>query len=375
MASKRQRGDVWEYTFKKAGLLDKPLYLTFASEEEGDLYAKRLETLLDRGILPTELQRELQIRTIDDLVRVFLRDNAGVSHKDEANLGTICDAIGKTSLHLIDATWVDNWISRMKREDKLAPATIRGKVGALARCTDWGMRKKLLMMPDHPLRSLPDGYAQYTDLDTALAGAKREDVERDRRLERGEHEKIIAVLDAGVLPRKQRPWQLEYLPAVKCLYILALESAMRMREMYTLTLAQVDEKQRTVFLEKTKNGDKRQVPLSSVALAQLKQYLSKRELPSGHPKDLVFPWWDGQTSQHALRKVSDFLSGMYSEIFAVAGCVDLKFHDLRHEATSRLFEKTTLSETEIMKITGHKTQRMMMRYANLRGSNLADKLW
>jgi len=58
-----------------------------------------------------------------------------------------------------------------------------------------------------------------------------------------------------------------------------------------------------------------------------------------------------------------------------AGCVDLKFHDLRHEATSRVFEKTNLLESEIMKITGHKSHRMMMRCANLRGSKLADKLW
>ena len=131
----------------------------------------------------------------------------------------------------------------------------------------------------------------------------------------------------------------------------------------------------TVFLEKTKNGDKRQVPLSSVALAELKDYLALRTLPEGYPQDQVFPWWNGDLSDRELERCSDFLSGMFSSIFEEAGCKGLRFHDLRHEATSRLFEKTTLSETEIMKITGHKTQRMMMRYANLRGSNLADKLW
>ncbi len=68
-------------------------------------------------------------------------------------------------------------------------------------------------------------------------------------------------------------------------------------------------------------------------------------------------------------------SKLYAGIFGQAGCADLRFHDLRHEATSRLFEKTKLSETQIMKITGHKSHRMMMRYANLRGSDLAEQLW
>jgi len=58
-----------------------------------------------------------------------------------------------------------------------------------------------------------------------------------------------------------------------------------------------------------------------------------------------------------------------------AGCEDLGFHDLRHEATSRFFERTSLSGEEIMKITGHKDHRMVMRYFNLRASTLVGRLW
>lgn len=67
----------------------------------------------------------------------------------------------------------------MKRIDKVAPTTIHAKVGALARATDWGMRKGFLTMPDHALRSLPSGYAQYTKADAAVAGVQRKDNERD----------------------------------------------------------------------------------------------------------------------------------------------------------------------------------------------------
>jgi len=237
------------------------------------------------------------------------------------------------------------------------------------------MRKGHVLMPDHPLRTLPDGYAQYTKTDAAIAGEARVDVERDRRLEPGEFEKVSALIVGGVLPRKQRPLALDDPQALWCMFVLAVESAMRMREMFTLTLDQVDLAKRTAFLDKTKNGDKRQVPLSSVAVATLTAYLELRTAAGAKGRDVLFPWWDGDTAPKKLDKTSDYLSKLYIGIFEAAKCADLKFHDLRHEATSRLFEKTTLSETQIMKITGHKSHRMMMRYANLRGSDLAARLW
>lgn len=365
-----------QYTFKRAGLLEKPIYMTFPNEVEGDAFAQRVELLLDRGIVPTDLQQpsSARITTIKDLVRAYERD-AHPTAKDRGQLTTIIKSRGDTHLPSINAGWVDDWISELKRIEKLAPATIRAKVGALARCTDWGLRKGHLLMPDHPLRTLPDGYAQYTKADADLAGVKRVDVERDRRLEEGEFERILAVIDGGVLPRKQRPLALDDPKALRCMFVLAVESAMRMREMYTLTLDQVDIKKRTVFLDKTKNGDKRQVPMSSTAVSILKDFLAVRQAAGAKAADTVFPWVPPDWSAKELDATSDYLSKLYIGIFEVAKCEQLTFHDLRHEATSRLFEKTTLSEAQIMKITGHKAHRMMMRYANLRGSDLAARLW
>lgn len=146
---------------------------------------------------------------------------------------------------------------------------------------------------------------------------------------------------------------------------------MRMREMYTLRWSQVDLSQKTVFLDKTKNGDKRQAPLSSVALAELRAF----QPGDADPADWVFPFLQAEESPKVLNDTTDFLSRLFVDIFELAGAKGLLFHDLRHEATSRLSERTKLSETQIMKITGHKSHRMLMRYANLRGSTLADDLW
>lgn len=375
MAGKKQAANgKWQYVFKRAGVLAKPIYLTFDTEEEGDTYAARLDALLDRGIVPSEFEAPSNVLTVGQLVAEYERQ-AHPSTKDQQALTAVLRTHGAVALRSINAAWVDGWVAQQKRVSKLAPATIRARVGALARCTDWGIRKGHLTLPDHPFRTLPDGYSQYSPADEAAAGVRRADVERDRRLEPGEHERIMAVIAAGVLARKQRPLVLEHVPAHRCLYVLALETAMRLREMYTLTLDQVDFQRRTIFLDRTKNGDKRQVPLSSVAIAALKEFLQARTVDPGSPPDALFPWWNGTHDAAHLGAVSDYLSKRFAGIFEAAGAADLRFHDLRHEATARLFERTTLGETQVMKITGHKSHRMLMRYANLRGSDLADRLW
>jgi integrase len=58
---------------------------------------------------------------------------------------------------------------------------------------------------------------------------------------------------------------------------------------------------------------------------------------------------------------------------ARAGLVDFRFHDTRHEATSRLFERG-LNSVEVATITGHKTQAMLARYTHLRAKDLVKKL-
>ena len=55
------------------------------------------------------------------------------------------------------------------------------------------------------------------------------------------------------------------------------------------------------------------------------------------------------------------------------GMNNLRFHDLRHEATSRLFEKG-LNPVEVATITGHKDTKMLMRYTHLRAEDLVGRL-
>ncbi|WP_019866576.1 tyrosine-type recombinase/integrase [Methylovulum miyakonense] len=51
----------------------------------------------------------------------------------------------------------------------------------------------------------------------------------------------------------------------------------------------------------------------------------------------------------------------------------MRFHDLRHEATSRLFERG-FSIMEVASITGHKSLAMLQRYTHIAASDLAKRL-
>ena len=62
------------------------------------------------------------------------------------------------------------------------------------------------------------------------------------------------------------------------------------------------------------------------------------------------------------------LSGAFLKL-----CRKTGIDDLRHEATSRLFEKG-LNPVEAATITGHKDTKMLMRYTHLRAEDLVGRL-
>lgn len=368
MASKRQRGSTWHYVVKRKGKLDKPLYFTFDSEAEGDRYVEALERTLDGGVIPPDLVKVAKEETVATAIDEYLAAVA-VSQTDRDLLPVVKTRYGDVKLSAITYPWTEATVTAMKREQGLSPSTIRHYIGALARCLDWCARSG--KMPINPIRTLPKRYSTYTDKDGEEAARNgleaREDQERDRRLA-PEEEKAVRAILAGQKPEgRERAFTLNNQAALIALFDLLLETGMRLREAYTLDCSQVDIQRKTIFLEKTKNGSKRQVPLSTKAIEVLRNY----NVESG----LLFPWWDGDTSADALKKVTTRISRQFGRIFDAARCPDFTLHDCRHEFTSRLYERTQLSDLEIAKILGWKSLKLALRYANLRASNLAPKLW
>ena len=136
---------------------------------------------------------------------------------------------------------------------------------------------------------------------------------------------------------------------------LALETVMRQGELLRLHWEYIDLNRGTAHLPDTKNGEARTVPLSSTAIAVL------RALPRALHGDV----FRGVTTEAVKRS--------YMRAIRRAGIKDLRFHDLRHEATTRLFEKG-LNIMEVASITGHKDLRMLRRYTHLKAEDLAQKL-
>ena len=67
------------------------------------------------------------------------------------------------------------------------------------------------------------------------------------------------------------------------------------------------------------------------------------------------------------------LSGAFLRLSRQHGLENLHFHDLRHEAISRFFEKG-LNPLEVATIAGHKDARMLMRYTHLKAEDLVKRL-
>ena len=164
-------------------------------------------------------------------------------------------------------------------------------------------------------------------------------------------------------------------PVELTFFILALETAMRMRECYTLDIGQVSLDKKTIHLDRSKNGDSREVPMSSTAVALVRKYIDRQGKAIRQREGRLFPLWNGDRSVLALDATTVAVSTLYAAVFRAAGVAGFHFHDLRHEATCRLYERTTLSDLLIARITGHRDLRMLKRYASLRGSELAARLW
>ena len=225
MATKRWKGGAWEYKVQRAGVLPRAVYLRFDDEAEGDVYVRRLEALLDRGVVPDELvDRKRPSTLLRDGVRAYLAAQH-VSDSDREYLRIVRDRMpAGLELRAVTFAWATEWITRLKREDNLSPSTIRHHVGSLARALDWIAAKGDL--PLNPLRLLPKGYATYTPEDgreaTRNEGFVKADTERDRRLHAGEDEAIREIMHGAKPKGRQRPLEMRHGDRLELLYDMAL---------------------------------------------------------------------------------------------------------------------------------------------------------
>ncbi|MEQ8690139.1 MAG: site-specific integrase [Pseudomonadales bacterium] len=148
---------------------------------------------------------------------------------------------------------------------------------------------------------------------------------------------------------------------------IALHTGMRAGEIRTLTRRQVNLEARTVHLTETKNGTSRTVPLTRQATAVFRLALNNPVRPAD--TDLIF---FGEPGRDKVRRPYEFRPTWHRTVRSV-GIHGLRFHDLRHEAVSRLVEGG-LGDQEVAAISGHKSMQMLRRYTHLRAEDLVSRL-
>ena len=384
MANFTQRANgKWQAKVRRTGWPDQSK--SFQTREAAQQWARATEREMDIGAFIN--RNDAERTTFHDAAKRYIKDvlpSKRSGKRDFYKINARIEVFGKYSLASINAAMLSDY--RDERLKVVAPQTVVHEINMLSRifkacAMDWGI-------------ALPQG------IPTSMVRKPAVNNARDRRLEPFEWEKLkLSLKDC----KSQFP-----LAAVE----FAIETAARQSEILSLVWQEVDLKRQTARLRgvgagKTKNGDTyRDIPLSSRAVAILS------ELPRPI-KGKVFPVsqnsiklsWQRSVDRarrsyvHEQLKVALMANGLtgdsvMAQIRALIyhkkaplpltlqtikeieasdkTLVDLHFHDLRHEATSRLADKLQLHE--LMKVTGHKSSAMLARYYHPKASDLALKL-
>ncbi|MHB8422974.1 MAG: site-specific integrase [Leptospirales bacterium] len=340
MATFRKRSGSWQALVKKKGFGQ--IARTFDTKAEAEVWARSIKNEMDRGVFVSrkEAEKTTLSEALDRYKREVTPSKKGAVQESMRIHIWKRTPLAKRFLSSIQGKDIAEY--RDQRLKEVSPNTVRHELAVLSHVftiavKEWGMSG--LLNPVQQIRSpkMPPG--------------------RDRRLFPGELDRIIDASGSPVLPDIVR---------------LALETGMRQGEIAGMTWDMVDLSKRTVTLPVTKNGEKRVVPLSTEAIRIL----------SGLVRRIDGKVW-GITSHAvpvAFRRAVSRARTIYEKECAEKGekpdsafLVDLTFHDLRHEATSRFFEKG-FNPMEVSAITGHKTLQMLKRYTHLKAEDLAERM-
>lgn len=297
---------------------------TFRTQIDAEGWARKQESDIERGVWrdASEAESTTLAECLDRYIQEWVpRKSDPARERSHVNAVRIVPLARRSMARIRSADVAaarDAWAS-----DGHAPATIVRRLAVLSRVfnlarREWGMESLV-----NPVESV---------------SKPRVSNARNRRVSQDEIDSLCVATGSVELGAFIR---------------LAVETAMRRGELCNLRWEHVDLRACTAYLPHTKNGSSRTVPLSTRALSAL------RSLPR-HIEGRVF------------RLKPDSVSQAFDRACQRAGLDGLHFHDLRHEATSRLAD--VLQAHELAKVTGHKDMRMVLRYYHPRATDLAKKL-
>ena len=337
MAYFRKRKSSWTVTVKKSGIV---VTETFDKRSDGEAWAKRIEAEILLGIKRESKNSEIfLLEALDRYEREIIPSKKGAAQ--ESMRIRIWKRSSLSKMKLSEIKGKDIAAYRDTRLKEVAPNTVRHELAILSHVftiavKEWSLPGLVNPVSQIRLPKSPSG--------------------RDRRLLPGEIDWIFPIF--------KNP----YLPAI---VLFAIETGMRQAEIAGMTWNQVDLNKRIVTILDTKNGEKRIVPLSKRAIGILAGAERKTEMVWPiKPSEISISF---HRAVKSARREYEKRCEEKKEKPDAAFLSDLTFHDLRHEATSRFFEKG-LNSMEVSAITGHKTLQMLKRYTHLKAEDLAPRL-
>lgn len=314
---------------------------TFTTKKDAEAWARQIESEIDRGVFISKAEGESTTfgDACDRYEREVLPKLKGAS-PDRSRIKFLKTKIGKLPLASISSSTLASL--RDSRLKEVSPQTVIHELGLIQRvlkmCViDWGI-------------ALPAGVPQVRK-PTKPEG-------RNRRISDEEIEAICtAAIESIELPLIIR---------------VALQTAMRRSEISKLKYEDIDFSVPCFLLKDTKNGSSRQVPMSVAAVTIVKSMPRRIDgkLFTIRPDSITQAFERAVARARKSYEVDCEVRGI--EV-SKSYLLDIRFHDLRHEATTRIADKVD-NLIELATITGHKDLQMLKRYYHPKTADLAKKL-
>lgn len=321
LASIIKRASGWQVQIRKQGY--QPISKRFEKKADADVWARITESEMDRGVFIDRSEAErttLAYILLRYLAEVSVRKLGFIQERSRIN-GLLSRPISSRLLATLKSS--DFAAYRESRLTMVCGTTVNKELNLLGQVIDTARRDWSINM-DNPVR---------------LIKRPKNNRPRDRRLDDGELELILGASGSPTLPS---------------IVLFALETAMRRGEIAKSKWSHLKQSQRVLLIPETKTGVPRSIPLSNKAMLIL------QSIPR-------------VSNDNIFNLRSDSISQAFERACSRAGVLDLHFHDLRHEATTRLFEKG-LNPMQVSVITGHKTFEMLKRYTHLKAQDLVSLL-
>lgn len=336
----------WKALIRKTGW--PTLSKTFRTKRDAEDWARRTEDEMVRGVY---IQRSGSERTtLEMALKRYLSEvsptkKPSTQRSEATKAQQLVKHLGKYSMAALSAEVIAEY-----RDTRLGSITHRGKP-----TSNNTVRLELALL-SHLFTVAIQEWGLGLSFNPVLNIRKPSPGEgRNRRLSADEERRLLAAVNNHSNP--MLGWIVR----------IALETGMRSSEISFLRKHQVDIKKRVVRLSDTKNDSARTVPLSKLATEAFQAALTNPARPIDC--DLIF---FGEIGKNGKRSAYSF-SKTWGLLKIKLGMPDLRFHDLRHEAVSRLVEGG-LSDQEVSAISGHKSMQMLKRYTHLRAEDLVSKL-